>query len=324
MNKGIIQVAGIKNLNEAEMLLNRDIDQIGIPLRLPHGGEDVADRDARRIISKTGQSDRFVLITYLRDPDKILELCDYLNVNIVQLHADIQPAALQDIKQKDSSLEIIKSLIVKGGNLKELEEQVNRTFQLVDWYITDTFDPESNRIGATGKTHDWEISKNIVKVSPKPVILAGGLNCENVKEAILQVKPAGVDAHTGLEDQLGNKIAGQVRKFVREAHSAFARTGSQAKAIPINGVLDLHTFNPGDVKQLVPDYIQECIKNNISEIRIVHGKGKGVLKRIVRSILARHSAVIKFEDAREHGGNWGATVAKLKIKKTENNEGRNA
>jgi phosphoribosylanthranilate isomerase len=54
-------------------------------------------------------------------------------------------------------------------------------------FITDTFDPSTGASGATGKTHDWDISKSLVQLSPKPVILAGGLNAENVYEAILHV-----------------------------------------------------------------------------------------------------------------------------------------
>ena len=58
--------------------------------------------------------------------------------------------------------------------------------------------------------------------------------------------------------------------------------------IPIDGTLDLHTFNPKDVKDLMSTYIDECVKLGITEVRIIHGKGKGVLRRIVRASLERH------------------------------------
>ena len=80
--------------------------------------------------------------------------------------------------------------------------------------------------------------------------------------------------------------------------------------IPIDGILDLHTFNPADVKGLVPDYLEECRKLDILEVRIIHGKGKGTLRNIVHSILSRTPYVRDFRP--DTGtGNWGATIVFL-------------
>lgn len=91
----------------------------------------------------------------------------------------------------------------------------------IDLFITDTYDPVSGASGATGKTHDWEISKRLIRLSAKPVILAGGLNADNVRDAILQVKPAGVDVHTGIEGVDGRKDPELLARFVKEAREAF-------------------------------------------------------------------------------------------------------
>ncbi len=80
-----------------------------------------------------------------------------------------------------------------------------------------------------------------------------------------------------------------------------------AVELPVNGVLDLHTFAPQDVKDLVPTYLDECLERGITEVIIIHGKGKGVLRRIVRAALDRHPAVVSYK----YGGSWGATVATL-------------
>jgi dsDNA-specific endonuclease/ATPase MutS2 len=85
--------------------------------------------------------------------------------------------------------------------------------------------------------------------------------------------------------------------------------------IPIDGTLDLHTFSPRDVQDLVPDYLEECLKRGITQVRIIHGKGTGTLRRIVRSILDRHPNVVNYWQDDVGGGSWGATVVTLSEKR---------
>lgn len=84
---------------------------------------------------------------------------------------------------------------------------------------------------------------------------------------------------------------------------------------PMDGVLDLHTFNPGEVKDLLPEYIAACGERGIYEIRIIHGKGTGALRETVHSILKRLPEVASFRLAGEDGGGWGATVVTLTRKR---------
>ena len=81
--------------------------------------------------------------------------------------------------------------------------------------------------------------------------------------------------------------------------------------IPVDGVLDLHTFRPEDVADVVREYLQVCREERIYQVRIIHGKGKGVQKRIVRSVLDRLEYVHSYRDAEEVSGGWGATVVDL-------------
>ncbi|MFC1733045.1 Smr/MutS family protein [candidate division KSB1 bacterium] len=84
--------------------------------------------------------------------------------------------------------------------------------------------------------------------------------------------------------------------------------------VPITDELDLHTFRPRDVKEVVEDYIGECRRLGIFRVRIIHGKGRSVQKTIVRSLLAGHPDVTDFFDAPPGSGSWGATIACLKEK----------
>ena len=84
--------------------------------------------------------------------------------------------------------------------------------------------------------------------------------------------------------------------------------------VPIDGILDLHNFSPKDLKYLIPDYLEECSRVNIFQIRIIHGKGIGNLRRTVHAILKRLPQVIEFKLAGEKAGGWGATLVQLKKK----------
>jgi DNA-nicking Smr family endonuclease len=81
--------------------------------------------------------------------------------------------------------------------------------------------------------------------------------------------------------------------------------------IPIDGVLDLHQFQPGDVRDLVPHYLELCREKGILRVRIIHGKGTGALKRSVLSILSKLPGVVSYKTAMEDEGGWGATIVTL-------------
>ncbi len=87
--------------------------------------------------------------------------------------------------------------------------------------------------------------------------------------------------------------------------------GSGPVELPIDGVLDLHTFRPGDIKGVVTDYLAECRARGILQVRIIHGKGIGQLRQTVQAILAKHPHVISFALAGEAYGGSGATIVHL-------------
>lgn len=91
---------------------------------------------------------------------------------------------------------------------------------------------------------------------------------------------------------------------------------SESLELPIDGILDLHTFRPAEVAQLVPDYLEECRSHGIFEVRIIHGKGTGRLRDLVRRILSNDPTVLSFHTPSDASG-WGATIVQLKKKTRE-------
>ncbi len=82
--------------------------------------------------------------------------------------------------------------------------------------------------------------------------------------------------------------------------------------LPITGELDLHTFRPADLGELIPAYLEACVARGLGEVRIVHGKGTGTLRTTVHALLARSPFVVSFRMGDEHSGSWGATIATLR------------
>ena len=218
----IIQIAGVHDQAEAEDIIAAGATHLGLPLRLPDGREDLDETSARALVCEVRERIQTVLITYQTNANDIAEFAAWLGVDGVQLHAPIAPEAVASLRGIAPRLFIIKSLVVAADNLRELLKTATLMADSVDAYITDTYDPATNRSGATGKAHDWSVSHMLANLAPKPVILAGGLNVGNVADAIRVVRPAGVDAHTGVEAASGRKDPHLLREFVRTSVQALS------------------------------------------------------------------------------------------------------
>src|ERR671925_258065 len=203
------------------MLQQCGVRYLGFPLRLPVHREDLTEEAAAAIIKSLAPPIFGVLITYLDEANEIAAFSHSLGARLVQLHGDIDRDELKRLKALDPTLTVIKSLVIGMRDDKALEAMLSELSPFVDAFIIDTFDPKTGASGATGKTHDWRVSRHLVERSNRPVILAGGLTPENVKRAILEVRPAGVDCHTGVEESTGRKNREKVQKFLSHANKAF-------------------------------------------------------------------------------------------------------
>ena len=108
-----------------------------------------------------------------------------------------------------------------------------------------------------------------------------------------------------------NRCGERGLSFGDRARDGVADMDDEPIQLPIDGVLDLHPFNPHQIKELVPDYLTACRERGILQVRIIHGKGIGNLRRTVHAILARRPEVVSYSlDYPEFGG-WGATIVHL-------------
>lgn len=90
--------------------------------------------------------------------------------------------------------------------------------------------------------------------------------------------------------------------------------GEEPVRIPITGELDLHTFRPSELGELIPAYLEECAARGLREVRIIHGKGTGTLRATVHALLQRSPLVASFRSGDETSGSWGATIATLRTR----------
>jgi len=217
----IIQAAGVLDAAEADLLVRCGATHLGFPLG---PGVRTPDMDADRVFETAAGLPGYVtgvLITYLDRADAVRDLARSAGLAAVQLHGPVDPDQLARLRRAEPGWFLIKSLVVGRGD-DRVEAEMRAAAPHVDAFLTDTFDPETGACGATGKPHDWAVSRGLVLASPRPVILAGGLTPDNVADAVGAVRPAGVDAHTGLEGPDGRKDEKKVRSFVSRAVEAVA------------------------------------------------------------------------------------------------------
>jgi phosphoribosylanthranilate isomerase len=213
-----VQIAGISSLADALAAVEAGADSLGFTLRLPDGPHNGLDETkARAIIRQLPAFVCPVLVTYLDRADEAFELCAFLGVRAVQFHGPMSVDEVRRLRERSSCIKIIKSIIVGGP---EVVAEAQMWAPEVDAILTDTYDPGTGKTGATGKMHDWSISRRIVEAVSVPVILAGGLRPENVAEAVRAVRPWGVDVHTGVERPDGSFDPDRARAFVDAARLA--------------------------------------------------------------------------------------------------------
>ncbi|MDJ0509915.1 MAG: phosphoribosylanthranilate isomerase [Crocosphaera sp.] len=214
-----IKICGIKTVEDACLAIEQGADAIGLLVGKRHYSEDFISEDlAKKITKACPPYTSPVLVTHLKDWREIYNLATYISVTTIQIHSNCELDTVIRLQEKIPYIKIVKSL---HANQLETHQNIEVFEDYVDAFIVDTINMEEGRVGGTGLTHDWNISKNIVEQTKCKVILAGGLNPDNIADAIRKVNPFGVDANSGLKNKEGLKDKKKISDFISKAKLEF-------------------------------------------------------------------------------------------------------
>ncbi|PKN84994.1 MAG: hypothetical protein CVU51_09510 [Deltaproteobacteria bacterium HGW-Deltaproteobacteria-1] len=257
MKKTIIQIYEVQKPKEAEALIDLGVNNIGSVLIDQAKWKKPAIRKTVQVIRQAGA--RSGLIPLFKDPIKIFQAIDYYQPDFIHFCEVLSPfpgvhasmireydelLSLQlDVKDRFPRVDIMRSLSVPLPGMPEANDIQKNILRFAeqfapfsDYFLIDTLiwnpggasgQPVPGFVGITGSVCDWSMAKAVIEASPIPVILAGGLSVENVFEAIVSLKPAGVDSctQTNALDRNGRPVRfkkdmKKVRRFVEEVRRA--------------------------------------------------------------------------------------------------------
>jgi phosphoribosylanthranilate isomerase len=215
-----VQVYGITTTEDAAEVDRLRPDSVGVVLDEGVPTWDSVDADTARAIVTALPHVRVVALSLSTDPDRILATFKTIGPDIVHLaRADaIDDATLQRIRAKVEPAQLMLTVPVDGPDAIDVARRLS---EVGDCLLLDTKHPDTGVVGASGHTHDWSVSADIVNTLDIPVVLAGGLGPENVRDAISAVRPFGVDSETrtSLESDRRRKDIAKVESFISLARS---------------------------------------------------------------------------------------------------------
>ena len=219
----IIQIYSMTSVGDAVMVAEAGADQIGVVVAEPGiVPEGIGTEAAREIMAAIRPRARGVALSLADDREEICAVVDAVRPDIVHVAArEIEPEDCAWIRERVAPVRLLRAIAVRAG---ETITEADAHQDAADYLMLDSGAKGLPFTGASGETHDWQISRTIVERSRVPVILAGGLSAENVGQAIAMVRPWGVDSftHTDVPGQRGKKDPARVRAFIAAALRGFA------------------------------------------------------------------------------------------------------
>lgn len=212
-----IKICCIADIQEANLAIRAGAGVIGLVGPMPSGPGPITEDQIANIVPAIPPGISTFLLTSEVLADRIIGQYRKCQTQVIQLTDYIDETAYREIRRALPAVKLVQVIHV------ESDEDIDRALhysQMADALLLDSGNPSASTkvLGGTGKVHDWTISRKIVEQSSKPVYLAGGLNPENVAEAIRAVKPFGVDVCSGLRTQ-GKLDERKAVKFVGAVNS---------------------------------------------------------------------------------------------------------
>ena len=210
-----VKICGIKSVEDGLKAVEFGADAIGLLVGQEHSSKDfISISLAKEIVSKMPPFISTVLVTHINNAEQIIDMIKEIGVNTVQLHSDIDINGINKVKNNCPNVKVIKLVHIIDENSIE---QVKLFTDVSNAILLDTINFATNQVGGTGKTHNWDIDKKIVEETSANIIVAGGLNKNNVKEAVLKIKPFGVDVNSGVQNEFGFKDYDKLKEFIYNA-----------------------------------------------------------------------------------------------------------
>jgi len=227
-----VQIYGTWTLEDALALVEMGVDHLGLEI----GGN--LDSKVDEIIPAVRGKTTIVLLPLFTDLQRIAETVEQYRPDILHLCSskeNVDPEVIKALRERIRPTQIMQAIPVAPPAISDRFDSLAmaKAFDpYVDFLLLDTDlgDDEQNPVpgwvGITGKTHDWSISRAIVEECESPVILAGGLDPENVADSIRAVRPWAVDSCTGLDLHRGKKDLPKCQAFIERAYETAAEIGA--------------------------------------------------------------------------------------------------
>ncbi|MHC1571235.1 MAG: phosphoribosylanthranilate isomerase [Methanosarcinales archaeon] len=212
-----VKICGIKNEDELKLALTAGADAVGfiteVPLETPRR---ITLERARTLVRKVPIFVESVLVIMPTSPEEVYQMAERARPGAIQIHTPPDSELLEKIQdlRRENGIKIVQTIGIGKKTLLEIHGEIERISRYIDAVLLDTERPGGG--GGTGRTHDWSMSREIVEETRLPVILAGGLNHENVRDAVRTVRPYGVDTASGVEVN-GVKEKYRLRAFIINA-----------------------------------------------------------------------------------------------------------
>jgi phosphoribosylanthranilate isomerase len=206
-----VKICGITRKEDLDAATAAGADAVGFVVGTTVSPRNISIEKAEKLFRQVPPFVKSVLVTVSTSFDG-LEVYEKLNPDAIQIHGKNLLAAAS-VRLKFPNTPLIGAVNANAANALDAASRVSKIFDAV---LLDSF--ANGRYGGTGIVHDWELSKRVEQViHPKPLILAGGLNPENVAEAVRVVQPYAVDVSSGVELQPGIKDSQKIVNFIKNA-----------------------------------------------------------------------------------------------------------